>query len=213
MTSPEHTLVGILGAFSLGLHHRLGWTAVAFAALVSNIPDLDGLPMLVDMERFEAGHRVWGHNLFAIAITTLIVALTQFRSRWIERVAMRSARFLPSDVRVADEPDRRRISLKTWITIGLLFQCVHLVCDITVSGGNGLSDWHVKPFWPFSESGYVFPLIPWGDIGPTVIMMLGIIGIAKMGNAKRVSTVALGTLCVYMLARGYARGVFQTFNI
>ena len=49
MTSPEHTMVGILGAMALGLHKRFGWPVVAFAAVVSNVPDWDGLPMLFDM--------------------------------------------------------------------------------------------------------------------------------------------------------------------
>ena len=212
MTTPEHTLIGILGAMAIGLHTRLGWVAIAFAAVVSNIPDVDGLPMLVDMERFETGHRVWGHNILAITVTTIFVALLQFHVRWIERIAMRSSRFLPSDTHIQDISNAPSISLAALILIGLMFQCIHLVCDITVSGGQGLSDWHVKPFWPFSEAGYVLPLIPWGDAGPTVIMMLGVIGVAKLGNAKRIATVTLAILFAYMISRGYARGAFMPFD-
>lgn len=212
MTSPEHTLTGILGALSLGLHSRFGWTAIAFAAVVSNIPDLDGLPMIFDMERFEEGHRVWGHNLLAITVTTILIGLLQFRLQWIEWISLRTARFLPSGTDMQKLSDAPRINLFPLILIGLVFQCLHLICDITVSGGQGLSDWHVKPFWPINDAGYVFPLIPWGDVGPTVIMMPGMIGIAKMGHARRIATLALCLLCIYMLSRGYARGVFIPFD-
>jgi membrane-bound metal-dependent hydrolase YbcI (DUF457 family) len=212
MTTPEHTLVGVLGAMSLGLHTRLGWTAIAFAAVVSNVPDLDGLPMLLDMERFEAGHRVWGHNLLAIMMTTIFAAFLQFRFRWIEWFATRITPLVPSDARIQNPSSHLQPGFTSLLLIGLVFQSTHLLCDITVSGGQGLSDWHVKPFWPFNETAYVFPLIPWGDIGPTIIMMLGAIGIAKLGNAKRLSIVALCVVCLYMLGRGYARGAFTAFE-
>jgi len=213
MTSPEHTLVGILGAFSMGLHTRFGWAAIAYAAVVSNIPDLDGLPMLVDMARFEGGHRVWGHNLIAICVTAVVIGLLQVRWQWIERIALRTVKFLPSGMASPIElSDTPRINLFALIVIGIVFQCLHLICDITVSGGQGLSDWHVKPFWPINDVGYVFPLIPWGDVGPTFIMMLGVIGIAKMGHTRRIATLTLCLLCLYLLSRGYARGVFIPFG-
>lgn len=206
MTSPEHTLVGILGGLSLGLHTRLGWTAIAFAAVVSNVPDLDGLPMLVDMQRFESGHRVWGHNLFAISVSALLLAALQYRFGWIEWIAVKLKPIMPADIRSLEASDTIRVGFFVLVLIGLVFQCVHLLCDMTVSGGQGLSDWPVKPFWPFSDTEFAFPLIPWGDVGPTVIMMLAVILIAKFGKARRTAILALALLCGYMLCRGYAIG-------
>jgi hypothetical protein len=73
---------------------------------------------------------------------------------------------------------------------------------MVVSGGQGMSNWPVKPFWPIWQVGYVYPLIPWGDIGPTVVMMAGIIGIAKFGRDQLVATLTLILLVAYMCFRG-----------
>ena len=212
MTTPEHTLVGILGAMAMGLHARMGWAVIAFAAVASNVPDFDGLPMLYDMERFEAGHRVWGHNFFAIVASASLLAASQHFFGWIEWTAQRTSSLFPSDITVPTTTERNRIGLTTLFAVGVFFQCVHLLCDMLVSGGQGLSDWHVKPFWPMNNSAFVYPLLPWGDIGPTAIMMGGVIGIAKLGNAKRIAIICLGLLWAYMAFRGYARGMLQPFD-
>jgi purine-cytosine permease-like protein len=79
---------------------------------------------------------------------------------------------------------------------------------MVVSGGFGLNDWSVKPWWPFSQAEYVLPLIPWGDIGPTVIMMAGIIlGAKRPDKLSRISTVTLMVLIAYLLVRGWSRGI------
>ena len=95
-------------------------------------------------------------------------------------------------------------------TIGLIAQVLHLPCDMVVSGGNGLTDWAVQPWWPFSSAAYVYPLIPWGDVGPTVIMMVGIIIIAKRNsNVSQTSLLTIMTLFGYLIVRGWYRGVFS----
>jgi len=78
---------------------------------------------------------------------------------------------------------------------------------MVVSGGNGLTDWAIQPWWPLSNAAYIYPLIPWGDVGPTVILMSGIIVIAKRRSG--ISTTAALTLFVlvlYLLVRGSMRG-------
>jgi hypothetical protein len=91
--------------------------------------------------------------------------------------------------------------------IGMCVQLLHLLCDMVVSGGNGLSDWAIQPWWPFSTAGYVYPLIPWGDIGPTVILMAGIIAAAKLkSHLSQTSWLTIVTLCGYLLMRGWMRG-------
>lgn len=212
MTTPEHTLVGIHVALSCGFHRVLGWRSVVLAGLASNMPDWDGLPMLIDMQRFEAGHRVWGHCLISLLLMSLILGSLQWTfdgigsvTRWF------SDRFSVSAWKAAIE-QRQSTTWRTWmglIGIALLVQVLHLPCDMVVSGGNGLSDWAVQPWWPFSRAAYVFPLIPWGDVGPTVILMVGIIAVAK--QPSRMSTLSLLTLfllCAYLLLRGWSRGLF-----
>lgn len=206
MTTPEHTLVGIHAAIAAGAHQRFGWTFVALAGIASNFPDWDGLPMLFDMSRFESGHRVWGHNLFWIAISSLVVATLQHRYRFIESIAMRLKKYLPKEF--SNEQPPIVLSSFTVFLVCFVVQTIHLPCDMVVSGGYGLSDWHIKPFWPISDIGYVYPLIPWGDIGPTLIMMGGAIMLAKYPKRLRLqSTVTLAVLCAYLLIRGWARSI------
>jgi membrane-bound metal-dependent hydrolase YbcI (DUF457 family) len=206
MTTPEHTLVGIHLALAAGFHRY--WPAVALAGIASNMPDWDGLPMLVDMQRFEAGHRVWGHNLLAIVLSSLVLGWSEARYHWIERVGKRVRRYFSKTESRLDVSLSFSRALLAFIPVALVAQLVHLPCDMVVSGGEGLSDWLVRPFWPFSNAGFVFPLIPWGDVGPTVILMAGAIVIAKWPTrVSAIATVTLLVLCLYLLARGWSRGM------
>ena len=206
MTTPEHTLVGIHLAIATGCHRYWGWPAVAMAGIASNVPDWDGLPMLIDMQRFEAGHRVWGHNLLAIFFAALLLGWSQSQFHWIERSGERVRRYFSP---MPSEPHISRPLLSTLLVftlIAFVAQVVHLPCDMVVSGGEGLSDWLVRPFWPFSNSGYVFPLIPWGDIGPTIILMAGAILLAKLpSRLSLISTLTLVVLCAYLVVRDLTR--------
>jgi hypothetical protein len=90
-----------------------------------------------------------------------------------------------------------------FVLVAMIAQLVHLPCDMVVSGGSGLSDWALKPWWPFSSAACVYPLIPWGDVGPTVILMTGIIVIAKLrSHISTTSTLTLVALCTYLIVRG-----------
>ncbi len=213
MTTPEHTLVGIHAAIALGAYTRFGWKVVVLAGVASNLPDWDGLPMLFDMARFEAGHRVWGHNLFSIAMLSVVVAWVESRYSWIESLALRLQKSLPKDASIerqdaSIERPTRAVSFAGLCMVCSTAQIIHLPCDMVVSGGSGLSDWYIKPFWPLSDVGYVFPMIPWGDIGPTLILMGGAIVLAKFPNRLAPKSMAtLAMLCIYLLLRGWIRGI------
>lgn len=203
MTSPEHTLVGVHGAFALGLHCRWGWPAVAMAGLASIVPDWDGLLILLDVKQFDTGHRVWGHNLLAIAASSALLGWSQHKYRWIERV-WRAVQRKPATALlgvISEVPPTG--SAGAFIGIACVAQLIHLPCDMVVSGGRGLSDWPIQPLWPFSTRELAFPLIPWGDIGPTVILMGGAIAMAKRTDLVRPLAVAtLVVLGAYLVARG-----------
>lgn len=208
MTSPEHTLVGIHTAFALGLHLRWSWTIIALAAIASNIPDLDGIPMLFDMQRFESWHRVVGHNFLMIAISSLLLAWTQWRFHWLELLGQKCKRYLPTlPSPVTPQPSTTNrlphtASLVVLFGVAFLAQAIHLPCDMVVSGGSGLSHWYVYPFWPFYAEGFVFPMIPWGDVGPTLILMTGIMFVAKWPLRLRLwSSSTLLVLICYLLLR------------
>jgi len=83
---------------------------------------------------------------------------------------------------------------------------------MVVSGGHGLPDWPIQPLWPFSHQAFVAPLIPWGDVGPTVILMADSLAGAIQGakHPDRLSAISVTTLAllwVYILGRGWARGL------
>lgn len=201
MTTPEHTLVGIHTAIALGVYARCGWKVVTLAGVASNLPDWDGLPMLFDMAQYESGHRVWGHNLFSIALLSTVVAWAEYRYGLIEWAALRLRGYLPKELSIERTPPA--VSFGGLWLVCCIAQVIHLPCDMVVSGGSGLSDWHIKPLWPLVDTGYVFPLIPWGDIGPTLILMGGAILLAKSPSrpaSKSMATLAM--LCTYLLLRG-----------
>ena len=192
---------------TVGLNHRFGWTVIVFAGIVSMIPDFDGLPMLIDMSSFESGHRVWGHNFLAILASSAVLAYLQFRFRFIESVAGRIGRFAPQDVTIPTLDATQHVGFLPLFIVAFAFQSLHLVCDMVVSGGRGLSDWKVEPFWPFADVGFVLPLVPWGDVGPTLIMMCATILMARVPSRSNViAGSGLVTLAVYMLLRGVQRG-------
>lgn len=205
MTTPEHTLVGIHSAFAAGLHRRLGWRSVAMAGLASNVPDWDGIPMFVDMARFEEIHRVWGHSVLSILLTAVILAATQVRWDWIGRIGRWFVVRFPmgesATPAVVEAPDVR-VGFLALLSIACIVQVLHLPCDMVVSGGNGLSNWSVQPWWPFSRAAYVYPMIPWGDPGPTLILMAGAVCVAKWrSRAAIISKFALAALVAYLIVR------------
>lgn len=223
MTTPEHTLVGIHLALATGRDRAWGWRAVALAGLASNAPDWDGLTLLVDMAWFDRGHRVWGHNLAAICLVSAAVAALVSRWDVIGGAATRATALLrraglspaggpvPPPAAAAGREghghggpgDDGPLAFGAAFLTAAVAQAVHLPCDMVVSGGNGLSHWEVRPFWPFSAVGCVWPLIPWGDVGPTLILMAGIV-VAASGRRGVAATSAatLALLVAYLVVRG-----------
>ncbi|EMI21591.1 hypothetical protein RMSM_01478, partial [Rhodopirellula maiorica SM1] len=95
MTTFEHALLGINGVLAAGLHRDHGWKIVALAGVAAIAPDWDGVPMLIDMSRFEGGHRVWGHNLMACCVLGLLLGTADYRWDLAGRAAARITRYGP----------------------------------------------------------------------------------------------------------------------
>lgn len=201
MTSPEHTLVGIHLAISAGSFHRYGLPVVILAAVASNRPDLDGLPMLYDMARFEVGHRVWTHNLFSIGLVSAVLAMLQYLFNWLGATSdFCAARFGTLDLPVRGKETPMPVLMVMFVAASC--QALHLFCDMVVSGGDGLTDWPVCPWWPISNTGYAFPMIPWGDVGPTLVLMSGLILGARFPvQLRKISSISLAALICYLLVR------------
>jgi len=180
------------------------------SGFASSVPDWDGILLPVNLQWFEAGHRVWGHNIFAILCVAALLAVTEYQLQWMRALSWWIAKRMQIDIR-GDESNRVLNSPTTFIALALVafvVQALHLVCDAIVSGGYGLPPWEICPWWPVTKAGYVLPLIPWGDPGPTVLLMGGLIYMAwRPQHTPRVAVATLVAVCAYVLFRGWFRGV------
>jgi hypothetical protein len=111
------------------------------AGVASNLPDWDGLPMLIDMQRFESGHRVWGHSLVSMLLGACVLAWTEFRYRGLERIGRRVRRLPAAETMAEGVPPAASAPLLVLVAIAFAAQAMHIPCDMVVSGGRGLSDW------------------------------------------------------------------------
>ena len=102
----------------------------------------------------------------------------------------------------AAAPVPRRVA---WILVGILAALSHLPADLLVSGTDTLGDWEVKLAWPFSDRGWVFPRVHWGDPGISVIFVAGMLAMAIWPRHVR-ATAAASLLLVgaYLIVRPYA---------
>jgi hypothetical protein len=147
----------------------------------------------------------------SILVASMFLGWTQAAFDWIGMIGRgASARFpktIPAPAEAASA-GRAGVVALAFASVAMIAQILHLPCDMFVSGGNGLTDWAIQPWWPFSSAAYVYPLIPWGDVGPTVVLMTGIIVIAKRRtDIVTISTLTLIALCAYLFARGWSRGL------
>ncbi len=209
MTTFEHAMIGINGAFACGLHQRYGWQVIAFAGIAAVSPDWDGLTLLAGMSTFDRAHRVWGHNLLVVILLSAFLAGLDYRYDLTTRLARFAARLSGRDVdrwqlREADE--RTGQGWLVWATVGILAAAAHLPADLVYSGGYGLSDWELQIFWPFSTRGFVYPMVPWGDPGVTLVFVAGMFAMVRRPSRTRL--LAIGTLAL-MIAYVGLRGALR----
>ena len=65
--------------------------------------------------------------------------------------------------------------------------------------------WGVPLLWPFSDVAWAYPLVPWGDIGATIIFIAGMFAMLHWRAWTR--TIATGTLGLVV---GYVRRAAAT---
>ena len=207
MTTFEHAALGINGVLACGLHRRWGWKIVAVGGVAAIAPDWDGLPMFIDMARFEHGHRVWGHNVFACLLLALALGALDYRFDWFGRIARWLVQFGPMrDVREHVGELRATFSssgLMIWILVAFVAALSQIPADAVVSGGKGLSDWALKPLWPVSNLEVIYPMVPWGNVGVTVIFAIAMIAQAKKpSRSQTIAIVSLVSMCLYIFIWG-----------
>jgi membrane-bound metal-dependent hydrolase YbcI (DUF457 family) len=201
MTTFEHALLGINGAIAVGLHRRPhGWKWVASSGVAAIAPDWDGLPMLINMSRFETGHRVWGHNIFTCALMAMLLTVLFVKLDLWERVVAVHDSLRKHSSPIKDLPTSTWFA---WWLVMFVAALSQIPADIVVSGGKGLTDWPLQPLWPISNFSVVYPMVPWGNVGVSVLFALGMIAMAKQArHLQTISRITLMTVTIYILAWG-----------
>ncbi len=207
MTTLEHAMVGANLVLASGLNRRFGWQLVAVAGVCAVLPDWDGLTILWSVPLFDAAHRAWGHALLPCFIITTIFALLDYRFDSMTRLAGIFSGWIKTGI-PPEQFERRHcftvVGDAVWVAAGITAACSHLLADMVVSGTATLSDWDVKLLWPFSERGFVYPLVPWGDVGNTLILIVGMFAMLHWKNRiQPIAAVTLLGVVGYTLIRSY----------
>jgi membrane-bound metal-dependent hydrolase YbcI (DUF457 family) len=179
MTIYEHAMIGINGTLAIGFHRRHGWQIAALAGLAAVLPDLDGLAIILGPSFYAEGHRLWGHNLLIAGLAAATMSAVFYQTDAITKsqqwLAKRWTVFSTTDKRLS----HRYTELLLWIAVGVLATYSHLLMDIFHSGGKSLQTWGVPLLWPFSKTEWAYPLVPWGNIGATVILAISMFAMLR----------------------------------
>lgn len=206
MTTYEHAMLGITGVLAAGLNRRFGWPIVALAAVAATSPDWDGLTILAGSAAFAASHRLWGHNVLACVLTGLLLGILDYQFD----VTTRCGRFLAQKLRLVlpgGPPQGREThclsGFAVWVGVAILAALSHLAGDLVFSGTATLPDWELRPWWPFSSTGYVYPLVAWGDAGASIVFAAGMFAMWKWpSRLQPISAATLACVVLYTVLRG-----------
>jgi membrane-bound metal-dependent hydrolase YbcI (DUF457 family) len=207
MTVYEHAMFGATLALAAGAHRRHGWGLVAAAAAAAALPDWDGLTLAFGPAAYAEGHRVWGHNLLAAGLGGALAGAVGYVCHRSVRVRQAVRRLLPPSgaapkAAVQPPPAVAGVALAVWITLGAAAGLSHLPADLVVSGGSGLQDWPVPLLWPFSARGWVYPVVPWGDLGFTLIFLAEMFALYRWpGRARALAGLTILAGVSYLLLR------------
>jgi len=210
MTVYEHVMLGTGGALAAGLHRRYGWQIVAMAGVAAALPDWDGISLLFGPVAFDRFHRALGHNLLACSLSGAALAALDYyfdASSRMKRFVGRRLRLFASR---EDPPIRSGFSaggLCVWVVVGTLASLSHLAADLVFSGHAKLSDWGLQLLWPFSDRAWVYPLVPWGDVGTTLIFALGMLAMVRWpSRIQAIAALTLTGVLGYIGTRGFLVG-------
>lgn len=188
----DHAMVGGTLAVAVGAQRRHGWPVIALAALAGMVPDWDALAKHFSPETYQAGHRVWGHNLFAVTLAGLLMGGLGFLMH--QSLSRSRPPSLP--------PER----CGPWLALGVAILWTHPFLDILYCGLGREAEWPVGLFWPITSEGVGWPLVSWEDRGATVILALGLIIIVVSRNYRQAAAAfSLGILFIYITVRGMIR--------
>jgi hypothetical protein len=189
MVHYDHGMLGATLALAVGAQRRHGWPIVVLAALAGMFPDWDAMSKHISPETYRLGHRVWGHNVFAVSLAGLALGIMGYL---IHR----------SSTRQPAESDRAG-DMGYWIMLALLIMLTHPLMDLLYCGLDRGADWPVALFWPLVSDRFGQPWIPWHDWGATGILVAGLLLIGLLPRySQRWACISVGMLTVYVGARG-----------
>jgi membrane-bound metal-dependent hydrolase YbcI (DUF457 family) len=195
MTVYEHAMLGTSLALVLGAQRRHGWGIVAMAAAAAALPDWDFFSIALGPTAYAAAHRTWGHNVLAAALAGALTGAVGYLAQRSTRV--RRALAPPYRPHTPGAP-------AAWVVVGIVAALSHLPADVLFSG-TPEANWPVPLFWPFSDRGYAVPLVPWGDLGATLIFIAGMFALYRWpSHARLVAALLLLALSGYLCLRGLA---------
>ncbi len=195
MTAPEHSMLAINLVIASGLNRQYGWRPAAAAGLAAILPDWDGIPILWSAAQFDHIHRCWGHSLLSCLLLAIPLAVLDCRFDLMSKLAVFFFRTVHVTIPEAVFQKRADPTVKdyfVWISVLSLAVLTHPFADMIVSGGQGLSNWDVRILWPFSDQGFVCPMIAWGDVGVLILFFCGMFAMIRL--KKHLQTVAVLTL-------------------
>jgi hypothetical protein len=191
---------------AVGAHRRHGWPIVLMACVAAALPDWDGLSLAFGASAYSSVHRVWGHNLLASVAGGLLVGglgLFCHHSVRVRRQVFLLLRKLGESPVESGAPPFSAHEMAVWLTVGVMAGLSHLPADMIYSTNPPIADWPVPFLWPFSERGWSFPLLGWGDFGPTLIFLAEMFALYRWRRySQLVACVTLLVLCSYLAARG-----------
>lgn len=199
-------MLGVDAALAAGLQRRYGWQIVAWSGCAAALPDWDGLTLAFGIRCFDAGHRVWGHNLLVAGLAGLALGAGVCWSDLFTRAAQAVAgrrRSIPDSM--PEQTRRSAGALVVWALVGMVASYSHLAMDLVFSSGNGLPVWEVPLCWPFWKRGWAWPMVPWGDPAPSILFAAGMLAMAGWPRKTRLlAGGTLGLVAAYIVVRGLA---------
>ncbi len=207
MTTIEHALFGGYLVLASGVNRRYGWPLVAMAGVVAVLPDWDGLTLLGGVDLCDRAHRCWGHALIVCLPIALVFAALDYRLDFVTRLARLCVRPLHLAVDKSKLVVRSSFTMQgllAWSLVALIATLSHVFSDMIFSGYADYADWPIKILWPFSDRGFVYPVIPWGDIGVIVIFFLGLFAMLRWPiKTQRIAVLTLAAAFLYIVFRKF----------
>jgi membrane-bound metal-dependent hydrolase YbcI (DUF457 family) len=217
VTVYEHVMVGANLVLATGLHHRFGWRLVAIACVAAALPDWDGLTILFGASAYARGHRIWGHNLLVAGLSGGLVGVLEYRfdpCGAIQRLlAGRWPVFESPPGPRAVKPAASPTALAVYVLTGIVASFSHLGADFFYSGRGSNNVWPLRLLWPFSERAWAYPILPWGDLGASLIFILGMFCLyhwpaRAQGTASLTLLAVLGYVALRWAIFSFSAGTF-----